>query len=140
MPFYHDAKDDDMNRTVDDYMNIAKERNNFRSDRQLALALGVTTTTTTGWRTKRQWPSDAQMPALARLAGVNPLVGIAERDIWRSSEPTRTLYEQIAQIVSRTAATALILLTFSIIAGSANASGTKVTLDGDHCILWKITS
>lgn len=94
--------------TVDDFMDLARQRNGLNSDRALARALNVTAATTNGWRLKRTWPKDAHMEQLAELCGVSVDYALMELNAWRTSGTVRNAYERLAEKIAATAAAAVL--------------------------------
>lgn len=80
---------------IDKYIDLARDKNNLRSDRQLSFAFGLNAAAVNTWRTRRAWPSDDVMIKLAKMAGVDPMDAILDLNIWRSSGEAITLYTRI---------------------------------------------
>lgn len=114
-----------MDQTVDDYMDAARARAGLRSDRQLAISLGIEPTSACAWRTKRAWPADHQMVRLAELAGADPDVALVDLNIWRTkSEIAREQYSSIRRQI--TGARLVALFIAGLLAGLLGApTGTQ---------------
>ncbi|WP_298334152.1 hypothetical protein [Asticcacaulis sp.] len=76
-------------RSIDDYLDAAKQRNNIPSDNQLCKAIGVSSPVVSCMRTRRNWPSDATMLRIAELAGVDPAEALIDLSIWRNGDDGR---------------------------------------------------
>jgi hypothetical protein len=117
---------------IDDYCDLAKQRNALKSDRELTRRLGLVGSAISHWRTKRTWPSDKTMIELAELAGEDPRVGLLDLNLWRSeSAPVRLAYERIRNALAAAAAIAIVAV--STLASPAQAA-PETALD----ILWEI--
>lgn len=81
--------------TVDQYIDAACQRKGF-TDRQLGKYLGKSHATVCHWRTKRSWPSDDTMIALAEVAGMDIDQALLDLNTWRATGPARAAYERIA--------------------------------------------
>lgn len=73
-------------RSIDEYLDAAKLRNNVPSDAQLSTLVGVRQSVISCMRTRRSWPSDATMVRIAELAGVDPHEGLVDLSIWRNGD------------------------------------------------------
>lgn len=87
----------DTMRSIDDYLDTALLARRYTSDRQLSAALGKSEVTVNTYRTRRAWPDDATMIAIAEFAGLDARRAVLDLNTWRAkSERVRTLYQQIA--------------------------------------------
>ena len=85
-------------RTIDDYIDIAKARNGFKSDNQMARALLITSSTLNAWRMRRAWPCDDYMTQIAVLAGISEQEALVELNIWRDKSPrSRAVYSRLLE-------------------------------------------
>lgn len=114
-------------RTVDEYADLAKNAQGFRSDRELGRALGYKGNTVSYWRQKKAWPSDDTMLQLAELAGIEPGEALIDLNIWRSSGRARSIYQRMAM----TAAGLIIGLVVSTY-GTATKAEQGFNLDGQN--------
>lgn len=125
---------------IDDYLDAAKIKNNYRSDRKLSEHLGLKTSAVNQWRTRRAWPSDEVMIRLADKAGADPMDAILDLNIWRSHGEAVTLYTRMKKAIS--AALVLFALGFGgqlATPSNAQASGLNVSNQlSQELILWKI--
>ncbi len=97
-------------RTIDYYIDLAREKQGFKSDNQLGKALNFAGSGISNWRVKKAFPSDEKMIELARLAGVNDLVALMDLQIWKAeNDDTRAAYKQILKRISVVFIAALIL-------------------------------
>lgn len=139
-------------RTIDDYIDAARARAGIRSDRQLAIQLGLVQSSISQMRTKRIWPSDETMIRLAIMAGIDPAEALLELSAWRTEGTAQTLWRELARKLG-TAATVAIMVTGALTAGlvllpspAAAAQGSALFshlsgIDvGVVCILRKITA
>lgn len=78
--------------SIDQYLDLAKERQGFRSDNAINKALGFAGNSVNYWRQKKTWPSDERMIALADLAGIDPEIALLDLNIWRAAGKTKTIY------------------------------------------------
>lgn len=99
---------------IDDYLDAAKEVNNFKSDRKLCEAIGLKPTAITQWRTRRAWPTDTAMIRISELANVDPAEGLIDLNIWRSDGEASSIYTRMRKALH----VAVIFLVFAI-AGQA---------------------
>ncbi len=93
--------------TIDDYVDLALDRQLFASERELGRALGFKGNPVSHWRTRRAWPADPTMIRLSQMAGVDPVWALVELNIWRApSVEVRQAYEAISSLLERTRGTA----------------------------------
>lgn len=86
---------------IDDYMDVAKKRQGFTSNRQLSATLGLNPNSASHFVTRRAWPSDEVMVKLAELAGLDPLQALIDLNLWRQQSPqVRNIYASLSKIVS----------------------------------------
>lgn len=78
-------------RTIDDYIDAAKARLGIGSDRELSRRLfGRPESNVVGkWRTRRAFPRQKNMVALAELAGLPVSEALRDLSQWRTQERTR---------------------------------------------------
>jgi hypothetical protein len=83
--------------TLDDYLDLAKERQGFKSDLDIGRALGFAGQPVSHWRTKRTWPADQSMVDLAMLAGIPAEQALMDLNTWRAQSPVvASVYQRIA--------------------------------------------
>jgi hypothetical protein len=120
--------------TLDAYLDRALAAGNYRSDRQLSLALGHGGGTVCRYRGGRDWPDDVTMVRLAILADADPIEALSQLDIWRARDDNvRALRRAIAARLQRAVAPAT--LAFFVAGFTWNETGTVLTRIGYHCIL-----
>lgn len=73
---------------IQTYMETAKERLGTKSDRQLALALGLNPVSIHQWRREISFPSDQTMVRLAEIVGDDPREALLKLAIWRAKDDT----------------------------------------------------
>lgn len=82
---------------IDQYLDAAISARGFSSDRELSRALGLSGVGVSLYRTKRSWPSDEIMVALAELAGLDVQRALLDLNTWRAkSSRVRELYSRLA--------------------------------------------
>jgi transcriptional regulator with XRE-family HTH domain len=74
------------------------------SDRELAKRIGVGASTLNNWRTKKTLPEDAVMAQIAEKGGQDIEVALLDLSAWRSEEPARSVYSNLARRLGRSAA------------------------------------
>lgn len=105
---------------LDDYLDAAIKAQGLTSDRDLGRRLGFASTPVTQWRTKRTWPSDENMVAIAKLARIDPARALIDLNIWRAKSPeTRTQYQHLLEKV--TACILIVFIALSLLAPPAFA-------------------
>lgn len=111
-------------RTIEFYIEKAKEHSGISSDRQLGPVLGMSTAAISQFKTGRALPSDDSMVRLAELAGVDPYIALIDLNSWRSEGAARNAYKEILKRISVVFIAALILF-------PANKSSANV--NGEYC-------
>lgn len=131
---------------IDLYLDEAKKKQGIKSDRQLAMHLGLDPSATSPLRRKISLPSDETMVKIAEAAGKNPVIALIELSEARNFDnPAATIYQQMK--------TALVsgkkIASYGLVAG---AMGMGVGVDfeptataeewdtspGHNFILWEI--
>lgn len=83
--------------SIDWYLDRARERAGLSSDRELGRRLELSGGAVNQWRTKRYWPDDESMLAIAELAGVEPARALLDLNSWRAKgERVRAVYLDLA--------------------------------------------
>lgn len=122
--------------TIDQYIDAACERARL-TDRQLGKYLGKSHATVSHWRTKRTWPADETMIALAEVAGMDPEQALIDLNIWRSTGEARRVYERMAGHLAPAAlCLAVILMGQAIFSTPATAYGPAPSRDAQHSIYY----
>lgn len=102
-------------RSVDDYLDLARNRQKLPSDRQLCAHLKCTDAVVSQWRKRKSFPSDEHMVRLAELAGLDPQVALLELACWRAVSRNENVavgvYKRLLERVTHTAAAALVAST-----------------------------
>ena len=89
-------------RTLIWYLDEAKEKQGFTSDRQLNHALGATGSLVTRYRSNKMAPSPKMMVKLAELAGVPPEIALADLGYWTNFDSEAAdVYHEMASIVAK---------------------------------------
>lgn len=91
--------------TLNEYIAIAKTKlaeqtGEAISDRELGRRLGFAgSQSVSHWRTGRDWPSDKKMVLLAEICGLDPVMALADLNVWRATGvqhyEVRVHYEQL---------------------------------------------
>jgi hypothetical protein len=98
-------------RTIDWYMDTARARADIHSDNKLAARIGISGSGINQFRSKRAWPSDDTMIALAELAGVDPAQALMELNIWRAKSPkVAQTYEAMRAKLAAVAASLIVMI------------------------------
>jgi len=115
-------------RSVVDYINAAKARAGFKSDRALGMALGGSVDLVAAWRnTARKYPSDEKMLRLADMAGIPRDQALLDLADWKADETTRATWRLIrAKLASVAAAVLLVFLVPSFVPSGNVALGQTV--------------
>jgi hypothetical protein len=138
------------NLTISALLDRVRETQNLKSDYQLGKRFGYAHQKIGNWRHERTMPDEKACEELARAAGLDPDVVIAQVNALRANEPaSRAIWQRIAarlSVASGTVATAILSVAFSMsfVASDAYASsaGNDQRLnDRDitvytSCIVW----
>ncbi|WP_135077698.1 hypothetical protein [Terasakiella sp. SH-1] len=100
-------------KTIDEYIDKAKELNSFQSDRELGRALGFKGNPVNNWRTKRTWPAEGTMIELANLADVHPEIALLDLGIWRSEGQASVVYTHMKELLETMPNKLMSLLAFA---------------------------
>ncbi|MGC2854196.1 helix-turn-helix domain-containing protein [Novispirillum sp. DQ9] len=84
-------------RQIDDYVDLAKTRNNITSDNQLARRMNINHSSISTWRNKKAWPAERTMLDLADLAGIPRTIALLELNYWRSVPEAQSTYKTILE-------------------------------------------
>ena len=97
---------------INDYLNLAIEKQGFNSDRELQRALDLKTNTSISFmRHGKGFPSDHTMMKLAELADEPVDVALLRLNLWRSKTPeTRKHYAAITDRLAKQASIWLICI------------------------------
>ena len=82
---------------IDEYADLAKEKNGFKSDRQLSKNLGFSGNSVSYWRRGMNFPSDDMMMKLAKLAGVDTTTALIDLNVWRTDGETQKAYQGLSR-------------------------------------------
>lgn len=113
--------------TIDDYIEQAKAAHGFASDVELGRALGLSKATVCHWRTKRAWPEDATMIALATLAKRQIDAALIDLNYWRAPSSAKTIYQELAKKIAAAAAVFILSITFGATSFAKEPSANRVT-------------
>jgi transcriptional regulator with XRE-family HTH domain len=82
-------------RTIDFYIDRAKEFSKITSNRKLGVKLGVSEGAISQFKTGRAIPSDDTMIKLAKLAHVDKDLALMELNTWRTKGEAKETYQRI---------------------------------------------
>lgn len=132
-------------RTINEYLDLAKEKQELTSDRKLAEALDSSHGMVSNYRLGRAFPSEEIMVKIAELAGLNPVIALIELHEARNFDnPAATIYQQMkTALVSgkKIASYALVAGAMGLSSGvdwEPTATAEDGTLAPKHFILWEI--
>ena len=95
-------------RTLDNYLDRARQAAGLTSDRQLAIRLGKDAGTVWQFRHGRAWPSDETMLTLAAIAGVAQAEALLELNRWRTEgTAAAAVYRDLARKIAGAGAVVL---------------------------------
>ena len=97
-------------RTIDFYLDLAKEKQNLPSDLALNRLMGFKGSMISHLRKSKGRLSDEKMIELCNLAGVSPSLGLLDLNIWRTSGIAQKVYKEIAQNANMLTISALALV------------------------------
>ena len=124
---------------INEYLDLAKEKQGIKSDRELAAALGHKSNQSIVFMRRGVTnPSDDTMLKIAELAGLSPEAALLRLNIWRSKTPeTRELYTTLAERLAKQASTWLICtVAVSVMAAAPGANNAYAsennTRTGEH--------
>jgi hypothetical protein len=125
--------------TIDDFINKAIEINKFKSDAELARAIGKTPTQISNYRKRKTWPSEESMIQLAKFAQENPETALVNLSIWRSEGQARQTWQKVLSTMTITALFFLFILSPSDALASVQERCTQHTLHPDGIHLMRLT-
>lgn len=119
-------------KTLDDYIDLAKDRAGLTSDRDLGRRLGFTGSPISFWRTGKAAPADDTMIRLAEVAGVDPVKALIDLKVWTAQGKAVGVYREIAEKLGRIAA-GIALVTLA--AGASTQPGTGTLEDQSNLLI-----
>jgi hypothetical protein len=87
-------------RTIQDYLDLALERQKITSDRKLSLKLGLSEGAVSFMRVGKTFPSDDTMIKLAEFAGIDDQVALIELSFMRAAGEAKNTFEKILKRIS----------------------------------------
>jgi len=124
-------------RTIDFYLDRAKERLKLPSDRALAQRLNITSASVNGWRRKKAWPADEQMAHLAALAGEHPVWALIELNSWRAKSPeVKNNYKELLAKIILAGGIILLLAKCTVLPGTDRAQINPTRPDFIHYAIY----
>ena len=98
-------------RDINWYVETAKSKNNLKSGNQLAKEIGITSASYHRLTTGQSYPSDETMVKFAELSGVDPVIALADLNVWRAPTPkVLSVYQKMDKLLSRAAMLSLALI------------------------------
>lgn len=85
------------------YMDKAKTCSGVKSDRKLAEMAGLAPNAAFFWKSGRALPSDETMVRICQLAQVDPVIGLLDLNIWRTTGFTQKTYVNMAKKLAQVA-------------------------------------
>lgn len=132
-------------RTIDWYLEKAKDVSGITSNRKLGADLGISEGAMSHFKTGRALPSDATMIRLADLAKVDPYIALLDLNTWRTEGDAKKAYADILRKLGQASVVAAIIIPTTsapalAFAGVAvtGATAVPVIMGMCLCILWKI--
>ncbi len=128
-------------RTINWYLDEAKEKQGFKSDRQLGTAIGGAPETISKYRKYKAAPSPEKMVKLAELAEVPEEVALADLGYWTNFDtPAAPVYKKMSEIVANAVKyTAASVAGFAMVSAAftspADASEPRHTVSGSLYIM-----
>lgn len=107
------------NRTVDFYIERAKDNSGASSDRKLGTLLGLSEIAVSNWRNGRSWPSDDVMVKLSKICGIDPDIGLLDLNLWRSSGDAKEAYARMLKKIT------VVIMAMIILVSSGNSAIAK---------------
>lgn len=88
--------------TTVDLLDALQERHGWESDRQIAIGLGVPTTTVSSWRRRAAYPTEVHAFTIAKALDMEPLhvLAIAAADRSPDKKTREEWLRQIARVVA----------------------------------------
>lgn len=120
-------------KNLDWYIDEARRVGGVPSDGKLALSLGMARVSVNHWRQGKAWPSDENMIALARVAGISPAVALVDLAIWRAKkDEVSSVWKRLAEVAATLALPAMIVL--SLVSSAEPAAAAE--LGGGHSVYY----
>ena len=107
------TKEDVLDYTIEQFIDLARERGEFKSDNLLSQSMGFSGSPLSLWRHRKAFPSDENMYELARRAGVDENIGLMLLNAWRTKGAVSQCYRRIAKILIKMAIICMICINFS---------------------------
>lgn len=105
------------------YINRAMELREFKSIRQLSIALGKSPGVISQYQRGLALPDDPTMVKLATFADIDHAKALLDLNSWRVKDPdVKRIYKKLA----KTMATAALLTTMSLPPGGSNANAEQI--------------
>ncbi|MGH1403280.1 MAG: hypothetical protein ACRBDL_03465 [Alphaproteobacteria bacterium] len=96
-------------RDIHYYLDTAKEKGGYSSDRKLGQALDYSHGQISMLRKQSTFPSDEKMIEIAVLSGTDPEIALLDLAIWRTRGAAQSAYANILQKLVQTTAAIVIL-------------------------------
>jgi len=125
--------------TIDDFINKAIEINKFKSDSELARAIGKNPAQICSYRKRKTWPSENAMLELAKLANEDQQIALVNLSLWRSEGQARQTWKKVLSTMTTTILFFLFILSPSDALASVQERCTQHTLHPDGIHLMRLT-
>lgn len=87
-------------RSISWYIKEARKRSGASSERKMCEVLEIAPNSITNYTRKNVLPSDDTMMKLAKMAGVDPFIGLLDLNMWRTEGDAKTAYKKILEKIS----------------------------------------
>ena len=112
--------------TVDDYLDEALKVQGWRYDSDIDRALGSKGNSISHWRTKRTWPSEANIVKIAQLANLDVDQALLDLQIWKApNADVQNAFQRIRDKVIAAAAALFLLISGQAIIFSDQADASE---------------
>lgn len=127
-------------KTIDWYLDTAKEKNSLSSDRQLAKEhLHVSSPSLSDWRTRKSFPKTIHMMKLAQLCESSEEEALLELQVWiNSNNATGPIFKRALDQLCRVAACLVIALAFMTATFDAGAMAKTPTFNNLASATYKL--
>lgn len=95
---------------IRDVLNMIRKKHGFKSDEEVALAVGRTRVRVAQWKAHKGVPDEDAIEPLARLSGISAEVLSAHRQVWINKGAARARWERIVNKLTRSAAALCVAL------------------------------